>query len=270
MTAPREKISAFVVTFNEEDQIGPCLESLRFCDEILVIDSLSTDRTVAIAESLGARVVSRPWPGYVGQKAFGLSEVKNDWVLNVDADERVTRELRESIEAVLAGPDRLGHTTAAYEINRVVYHLGRFWRRGGWYPEYRTRLFRKGQVRWGGAEPHEKVIVNGSTGRLSGELEHYSFDSLVDQFRRLDHLSTIAAETEFNNGERATLADLVIRPIFRTTKFYLLKKGFYEGYAGLIVAIAEGYYTFMKYAKLWELGHPEVQHRPTVHEVKNG
>lgn len=263
----RESISAFVICYNEEDNVQACLESLAFCDEILVIDSYSTDKTTQIARNFGAKVIERKWQGFRDQKAFGLSQVSHQWVLNIDADERVTKELRSSIEQVLRGDftsvqglakDDQPQEVIGFYVNRVVYYLGRWWRTGGWYPEYRLRLFRKNSVTWGGIDPHEKPIPQGKTARLLGELEHYTYRNMDEQFQRLDQYSTVAAKEEFLLGRKFSLWQLLFNPILRSVKFYVLKKGYREGVAGLIVGIAEGYYTFMKYAKLWEL-HFEAQ-----------
>lgn len=252
MTEGRSKISAFVVCFNEEKDIADCLSSLNFCDEIVVIDSFSSDRTVEIAQAMGAKVLQRKWQGYIEQKAFGLSQVSNDWVVNLDADERVSSGLRKEIIALLSTKQQ-EQLAVGYYINRVVYHLGRWWRKGGWFPEYRLRLFQRTHVKWGGVEPHEKPIPDGRVDYLRGEILHYTYENLDDQFSRLHNFSSIAAREEFMAKRRPSLLSLLINPFFRAFKFYVLKKGYREGAAGLIVAIAEGYYAFMKYAKLWEM-----------------
>ena len=256
--APREPISAFVICFNEEEHIEECLKSLLFCDEIVLIDSFSTDKTIEIARRLGAKIIQRPWPGYREQKAFGLNAVANEWVVNIDADERISEELRENILRVLtsahAGDPQI-KKIAGYYVNRVVFYLGRWWRKGGWYPEYRLRVFRRQLVQWGGIEPHEKAIVNGETAILPGEIYHFTYKNMAEQFSRLHSLSSIAAREEFEMGRRANIPSLFINPILRMLKFYFLKKGYREGMAGLVVAGVEGVYTYMKYAKLWELGY---------------
>ena len=254
----RSPISAFVICMNEEEQIEACLKSLAFCDELVVVDSFSTDRTVEIAERVGARVIQRAWPGYREQKAFGLKSVTHEWVINIDADERVTPELRSEILRVLERDHRLksdgkSDPINGYYVNRVVFFLRRWWRLGGWYPEYRLRFFKKGFVVWGGVEPHEKPEIQGETANLRGELEHYTYKGIEDQLSRLHNLSSIAARAEFAGGKRASVVSILLNPVLRVIKFFILKKGYREGLAGLIVAMAEGYYTFMKYAKLWEL-----------------
>ncbi len=258
----REPVSAFVVAFNEEQDIAACLESLEFCDEVVVIDSFSTDATVEICQAAGAKVIQREWPGYVKQKAFGLDAVQHQWVLNLDADERVSPELRASIEELLSEEYQRAQAGTpsecnGYEMNRVVYFLDRWWRSGGWYPEYRVRLMRKDVTTWGGNDPHEKPIVEGKIGRLNGELQHYTYKNLAQQIQQLHRFSSISAEQDFARGKRVNLRHLLLNPILRMLKFYLVKRGFREGIAGLIVAINEGFYTFMKYAKLWELEHQQ-------------
>lgn len=251
----RAPVSAFVVTYNEEAQIGDCLDSLKFCDEVLLIDSFSEDRTIEIAKARGARIIQREWPGYKDQKAFGLKNTTYDWVINVDADERISDPLRDSILDVLKDYQRDSNWNGkpvGFYMNRVIFHLGRWWRRGGWYPEYRLRFFLKQHVTWGGTDPHEKVLTNGLTSKLSGELLHYSYNDLADQFNRLQRYSTLAAEEDFRAEKSVGIKELLLSPLVRMFKFYVVKQGFREGKAGLICAGAEGIYTFMKYAKLWD------------------
>lgn len=253
----REPVSAFVICFNEEEYITDCLNSLSFCDEVIVIDSFSTDRTVEIARSMGIKVLQRAWTGYRDQKAFGLEATSNEWVINLDADERVSEELRANILKVLTERHNRPDTGSkdeivGYYINRVVYYLDRWWRRGGWYPEYRLRFFKKSQVTWGGVDPHEKPIPSGKTAKMGGEIYHLTYRNLDEQLLQLHNFSTVAAREEFRLGREFTLRSLLISPLLRTFKFYFLKRGYREGIAGLIVAVFEGFYTFMKYAKLWE------------------
>lgn len=252
-TTEREPISAFIICFNEEDFIADCVKSVAFCDEVLVVDSFSSDRTVEIAKQLGARVIQNEWPGYKKQKSFALSKTSHEWVLNLDADERVSDELRENIVDVLSREAKnRSSSIIGYEVNRLVYYLGRWWRRGGWYPEYRLRFFRKSQVTWGGIDPHEKPIPSGPTARLGGDLYHYTYKDMNDQADRLNKFSTLAAKERFEMGEKPSLTKMLVNPWIRFCKFYFFKRGFQEGMAGFIIAVMEGYYTFMKYAKLWE------------------
>jgi len=270
--APREPISAFVICFNEGEQIKDCLDSLSFCDEVFVIDSFSTDKTVEIAKAWGAKVVQREWTGYRDQKAFGLSNVAHEWVLNLDADERVSTELQKNILRILTerkqDPHGSGSELVGFYVNRVVFYLGRWWRAGGWYPEYRLRFFRKSKVVWGGIEPHEKPIPAGPTGILPGEIYHFTYKNIDEQISQLHRFSTIAAQEDYKAGRRASLVSLVFNPIVRVLKFYILKRGYREGRAGLVVAITEGFYTFMKYAKLWEHEYNERSNREHERTLK--
>jgi glycosyltransferase involved in cell wall biosynthesis len=243
-------VSAFVVCCNEERRIRHCLDSVAWCDEIVIVDSGSTDKTVEICKEYTDRIFQRPWPGFVEQKRFALEQCRSEWVLNLDADEEVSAELAAEIKTVLSSgsPDIDG-----YQLLRVVFFLGKWWRRGGWYPEYRLRLCRKSRTQWGGEDPHEKAIVSGKTARLSGELHHYTYADLEYQVRSLNNLSTAAAKTMHGHGERSSAFKIFARPIARFLKFYVLKKGFLEGFPGLVVASLESVYVFLKYAKLWEL-----------------
>ncbi|MCB0358910.1 MAG: glycosyltransferase family 2 protein, partial [Bdellovibrionales bacterium] len=253
--ASREPISGIVVAFNEEKHIGDCLDSLAFCDEVLVVDSFSTDRTVEIARGRGATVIQREWPGYRAQKAFALQQAQHEWIINIDADERVSPELRENVLRVLEGRcDELngGEEVVGFQVNRLVFYLGRWWRQGGWYPEYRLRFFKRSRVSWGGEEPHEKVIPHGRTSKLDGDIYHFTYNDMADQIDRLNHFSSAAATALFEREAKLKLRHLLLNPWIRFFKFYILKRGYREGLAGFIVAVLEGFYTFIKYAKLWE------------------
>ena len=247
-------VSAFIVCMNEARNIKRCLESIQWCNEIIVIDSGSTDGTLEICQQMGARVIHREWPGYVEQKRFGLERSSGDWVLNLDADEEVSPELREEILSNLRA--NTGEIDG-YELSRVVFYLNRWWRKGGWYPEFRLRLCRRSKTSWGGADPHEKAIVHGPTTRLKGELWHYTYRTMTDHIQRLNQHSTSAARTMHRNNKSLSIVSILFNPIGRFVKFYLLKKGYREGAPGLVVALFEAFYVLLKYLKLWELEkHP--------------
>ena len=252
-TANKQGISAFVICYNEEQKIARCLQSLQWCDEILVIDSGSTDRTVEIAQHLGARVIHNPWSGFLAQKQFGLAQCQSAWVLNIDADEEVSRELAAEIRATISDP---ANRTDGFELLRVVFYLGKWWRKGGWYPEFRLRVLRRAVARWGGEDPHEHAIVDGPIRRLRGELRHYTYDSISDQMRSLNNHSSVAAQSLHCRGAQSSAIKILARPLGRFIKFYLIKKGFLEGLPGLFVALMEAFYVFLKYFKLWELNRP--------------
>ena len=250
MSASTPSLSVFIVCSNEERQIERALSSVRFCDEIVaVIDDKSKDKTEEICRKFGAKVFINPWPGFVKQKAFGLQQCTGDWVLNIDADEEVSNELQHEIRRCCE------HSTNCdgYEINRVVYYLGRWWRRGGWYPEFRLRLVRRDCASWGGDDPHERALVSGHTQRLKGELFHYTHTDIADQIDTLNRFSSQAARTQVLKGRAGSLFQMITRPIARFLKFFILKRGYRDGIAGLVVALSEAFYVFLKYAKIWEL-----------------
>jgi glycosyltransferase involved in cell wall biosynthesis len=252
-TPPKATVSAFIVCCNEERQIRRCLASLSWCDEIIVVDSGSTDATVAICKEFSAVVSYRSWSGYVDQKRHALSLCSCTWVLNLDADEEVSPELAAELQEITR-LDAIGQVPHdGYLLNRVVFFLKRWWRKGGWYPEYRLRFCRRANTTWGGADPHEKAAVTGTTTKCRGELFHYSFSDLSDYVRRLNTLSANAALTLMERGASFSRVYLIARPVARFIKFYIVKRGFREGVAGFIVALIEAYGVFLKYAKLWEL-----------------
>lgn len=243
-------VSAIVVCFNEEDRIEACLESLTWCDEIVVVDSFSTDRTVDICRRYTDRVIQRPWAGYREQKAFAHSKATKDWVLLVDSDERVTPELRAEIQAAL---ERDRGACAGYAVPRLVFFLGRWWRRGGWYPDYDVRLFKRERATWGGSDPHEKIIVEGKIGRLENPLHHFTYRNIDDHVRRINRYTSISSAELRAKGGRWRLSDALLHPAARFFRSYILKRGFTEGFAGFYVAVTAAVYVFLKYAKLWEL-----------------
>ncbi len=243
-------VSAIVVCRNEEDRIGDCLESLRWCDEIVVVDSFSTDRTPEICRRYTDRFMQREWAGYRDQKAFAQSQATQQWVLSVDADERVTSDLRDEIRSVLAGD---GGEYSGYSVPRLVHYLGRWWWRGGWYPDYNVRLFRRDRATWGGSEPHDKILIDGKVRRLRNPLQHYSYRNIDDHLRRINQFTSISSRELRKEGERWHLSDALLRPAVRFFRSYILKRGFMEGFAGFYVAVTAAVYVFLKYAKLWEL-----------------
>jgi glycosyltransferase involved in cell wall biosynthesis len=251
--ANRATISAFIICCNEERNIERCLNGISWCDEIVVVDSGSTDRTLEIAKGFTSKIHQRPWPGYVAQKQFALAQCTSEWVLNVDADEVVSPELREQILAALADSSAEAQRVDGYLLSRVVFYLNRWWRSGGWYPEYRLRLCRRAKTIWGGEDPHEKASVAGETRRLNGELQHFTYSSISNQVQSLNKFADTSAQTMFRKGVRSSWAKIFFRPPARFFKFFVLRAGFREGFPGFIVACLEANYVFLKYVKLWEL-----------------
>ncbi|MCE9636275.1 MAG: glycosyltransferase family 2 protein [Planctomycetes bacterium] len=247
----RPKLSVCVVAMNEEAKIADCLRSVDFADETIVVDSHSTDRTREIAASLGARVVERDWAGHVAQKGFALSLATHDWVLCLDADERVSPELRASILAALERDD----LPAGCECARRTWYLGRWIRHGGWYPDRKLRLARRSVAAWTGVNPHDRLEVKGRVDRLGGDILHLSYDSISDHLRTIDSFTTIAAREKHAAGERAGFGGLILHPAGKFLRMYVAKRGFLDGVAGFAVAVSGAYYVFLKYAKLWEMDH---------------
>jgi glycosyltransferase involved in cell wall biosynthesis len=243
-------VSAIVVCFNEEKNIAGCLESLRWCDEIVVVDSFSTDHTVEICKQFTDRVLQRNWVGYREQKAFAHSQATKEWVMLVDSDERVPPELQNEIREAL---QRDGGAYAGYAVPRLVFYLKRWWRRGGWYPDYDVRLFRRDRGRWGGKDPHEKVLVDGRVRRLRHPLHHFTYRDIADHVERINRFTSISARELKAAGQSARAFDALLRPAARFFSSYILKRGFLEGFAGFYVAVSAAVYVFLKYAKLWEL-----------------
>jgi len=247
-TAPQ--LSAIVVCFNEEDNIRRCLQSLTWCDEIIVVDSFSTDRTVEICREYTDRVIQRAWAGYRDQKAFAHSQASREWVFLVDADEEVPAELRDEVQETLG---RYGDRYAAFSVPRLVYYLGRWWWRGGWYPDYDIRVFRRDRATWGGLDPHEQILIDGKVKRLKHPLHHYTYRDIADHLQRINHFTSVSSKELRDQRQSWEWMDNLCRPAFRFFRSYVWKRGFLEGFPGFFVAATAAIYVFLKYAKLREL-----------------
>jgi glycosyltransferase involved in cell wall biosynthesis len=241
-------LSVTIITLNEAEHIGDAIDSARWADEIIVVDAGSRDDTVQIARARGARVESRAWTGYVDQKNFAATLARNDWILSLDADERVTPPLADEIRKVLgSNPEAFG-----YRIPRVTFHLGRWIRTTDFYPDYQTRLYHRQHARWQGRLVHESVTVDGRRGQLTSELEHRSYRDLADQVDRINHYSTLSAQQMFDDGVRSGALELLVHPPAAFFRNYVLRRGFMDGAAGLIISLMNSYSVFLKFAKLWE------------------
>lgn len=247
----REKISACITAANEETNIRRCLESLKWCDEIVVVDSFSTDRTPDICREYTDLVYSHRWLGYIGQKNLIKDLASHPWILFVDADEEISPELRDEIidEFETGGNSR----HAGYEFPRMVYYLGRWIRHGDWYPDAKLRLFRKDKGTCGGKEPHDKTTVSGLIKRFRNPMYHYTYVDIADHVSTLSRFSAITAQGKYEEGTSFMLADLVFRPFLRFLRCYFLKLGFLDGLPGFIIATTTAYGVFLKYARLWEI-----------------
>ncbi|MBI1913003.1 MAG: glycosyltransferase family 2 protein [Deltaproteobacteria bacterium] len=243
-----EKISVTIIVLNEESNIRDCLESVKWADEILVSDSGSTDRTVEICREYGATVFNDLWLGFGRQKNLVGDRAKNLWVLNIDADERITPELRVEIETALEKTDKAG-----FYIPRKNYFGDRWIRHCGWYPDYNLRLYRKDTGRFVDRYVHEAVAVNGPKAHLKNPMVHRTYKDVSDYLARMQKYSTLAAEEMLNSGKNAGFLDIIFRPPFTFFKMFILKRGFLEGTAGVILSILYSSYTLAKYAKLWEM-----------------
>jgi glycosyltransferase involved in cell wall biosynthesis len=245
------QISATIVTLNEERNIARAIESLRCADEVVVVDSGSSDRTREIAIRLGARVIEEPWRGYAGQKNLAAARATNDWILSIDADESLTREL----EAEILTLKKDGVRFDGYSFPRRAQYLGRWIRHGGWYPDRKVRLYDRAKADWVGAYVHESVWVRGTTGKLRGDLLHYTCASLSEHLRTLDRYTTLAAEEVAARKKAVPMRRLMIDPAWTFLRTYLLQRGFLDGRQGLAIAWMAALYTFLKYAKACYTAH---------------
>ncbi len=242
-------IAAVIITRNEEADIERCLRSVSFCDEIVVVDAQSTDRTREIAERYTKLVRVMPWQGFVRQRNEALASASCEWVLSIDADEEVTPELRAEILAAISSPKAFD----AYCMPRKTIHFGRWIRHGGWYPNRLVRLFRKDRGEWRGDEVHEYWHTEGSLGRIEADLVHYSFRNLADQVARNNTYSSLGAKGLRTKGVTFSFFRLSLKTFSKFLETYVLKLGFLDGYPGLIISVSAAYSVFLKWAKLWEL-----------------
>jgi len=244
------KLSVAIITYNEEKNIKRCIESVKgIADEIVVVDSLSTDKTCEIAKSLGAKVILQKFLGHIKQKQLAVDNCKNDWILSLDADEALSKELQNEIKELLKEP--LNYD--AYKMPRLSFHLGRWIKHGGWYPDKKIRLFNRKKAYWGGYNPHDKVIVNGSVGELKGDILHYVFKDLRHNVDTNNSYSSIMAEDLYKKGKKFSIIKLLLKPIGKFLEVYIYKRGFLDGMPGFIIAVGASYSMFLKFAKLWEL-----------------
>jgi glycosyltransferase involved in cell wall biosynthesis len=241
------KLSVILITRDEASNIAACLESVAWADEIVVVDSGSTDETPAICRRYTPNVTVTDWPGFGPQKNRALDRASGDWVLSIDADERVTPELRTEIEQVLQAPD-----ADAYELPRLSSYLGQAMRHGGWWPDHVTRLFRRGSARFSEARVHETLQVTGRTGRLKQHLIHHPFRSLDQVIGKMDSYSTAAAAGMAERGRSAGLTSAVLHGFFAFLRTYVLRAGFLDGRLGFVLAVSNAEGAYYKYLKLAE------------------
>mgnify|MGYP001455702774 CR=1 FL=1 len=242
------RVSVIVITRNEERNIRDCLSSARWADEVIVVDSGSSDGTVAAAREFSDKVFERPWEGFGASKNFALSQARNDWVFWLDADERVTPELAEEIELSLSGQtDMVG-----FSVPRKAFFLGTWIRHCGWYPGRVVRLFRRDKAVFSNDRVHERLIVDGPVAELKSDLLHYTDPSLEHYFTKFNRYTSLAAEDLAGKGRRTGIGRMLLNPVWTFFRMYFLRLGFLDGMPGLILCMLSAGYVFTKYAKLWE------------------
>jgi glycosyltransferase involved in cell wall biosynthesis len=239
------KISATIITANEERNVARAIESLRCCDEIVVVDSGSTDRTVEIAEKLGARVIDTVWRGYAAQKNFATEQASHDWVLSIDADEA----LSEALEGEIWQLKKTGPSFDAYTMPRLAQYLGRWILHSGWYPDRKVRLYDRRKACWEGDFVHESVRVTGRIGHLSANLLHFTCSSLTEHMKTMEAYTTLAAQQFVSLGGKVGYRHLLWNPLWTFFKTYVLQRGFLDGFEGLAIAYMASLYNFLKFAK---------------------
>ncbi len=242
-------ISVVIVTKNEEENIKDALESAKDFSEIIVIDSFSSDQTIDICKKYTENVFQEEWKGYAKQKQKGIDRASMPWVLILDADERLTPELKSEIFTALDDKSDSG-----FYIPRKNFFLGRWIRHGGWWPDYTLRLFRKDRAYIEEREVHEKVVVKGSTKYLKNSMEHHTSRTLSDFLKKIEDYSTLSAKEIGRKGIKPGILSLIVRPLFTFSKMFFLRLGFLDGKHGLILSLLYSYYTFLKYVKAWEKG----------------
>ena len=251
MASPAPLLTACIVAGNEQDRIGPCLDSLAFCDEIVVVlDDRSTDGTRALCEAAGAVVSVHAWEGFMAQKERAVRAARHDWVLCLDADERVSDALGAEIERLR---EQGFVERAGFRMPRLSSYLGRWQRHGSWYPDHVLRLFDRRRGHWSGDPLHAAPHVDGPIGKLGGDLLHHPYRDFAHHLRKIDEYTTAMAERMHADGRRARPTDIVFRPLIRFVRYYLLDLGFLCGWRGFLLACLATHYGRMKYAKLLAL-----------------
>jgi glycosyltransferase involved in cell wall biosynthesis len=240
-------ISVIIITYNEEKRLEPCLQSVAWADEIIVVDSFSEDKTVEIAQRYTDKIFRHPFKGYGSQKAFALAQAKGEWVLNVDADERVSERLKKEIKEAIKQSDIFG-----YYLPRQNFFCGQFIRHSGWFPDYQLRLFKRNRARFEERLVHEKVIVEGRVGRLKNPLLHYTYNSLTEFLEKMERYTELWAEEQKRKGKKGGILKGFGHGIWTFLKMYLLRLGFLDGRYGLLLASLYANYTLIKYTKLEE------------------
>ena len=244
------KLSVVIITLNEEKNIRRCLESVRaIADEIVIVDSCSTDKTQEIVSTFNVTFITQPFLGYIEQKNFALSKTSNDFVLSLDADEALDEKLQLMIKQEMLQPK-----ADAYEMSRMTHYCGKWIRHGAWYPDRKIRMFNKSKAKWGGINPHDKIelSINAKQHSLEGDILHYTYYSLTEHIQQADNFTRILAEDLFKRGKRTNIIRIITKPKFRFIRDYIFKGGFRDGYYGFVIAIISAYAVFLKEIRLKE------------------
>ncbi|TGK13881.1 glycosyltransferase family 2 protein [Leptospira fletcheri] len=259
-------LSVAVITYNEERNIGDCIRSCRdIAEEIVVLDSNSTDKTEEISRSFPeVKFRSQKFSGHVEQKNDAIALCKNEWILSLDADERLSDELKESLRIFLESPE--DGALDGLKVARLTFHMGRFIRFSGWYPQTKYRIFRKSKARWTGENPHDYLVVDGKGKKISGDILHYSFRDLSHQVDTINKFSSIVAWTRFRKGKVFRLTRTIYKPFVKFWEIYLFKLGFLDGFPGFAIAVSSAYSTFLKEAKIYELSDHLIQRPSNLRE----
>ena len=254
------KFSVAIITFNEEKNIKDCINSVyELADEIIILDSNSTDNTALIAKSFAkVSYFNQDFKGHIEQKNDAIQLCKGEWILSLDADERATPDLLAKIRLVLESNE----SNVGYKIKRLTFHLGKYIRHSGWYPQYKYRLFKKGFANWTGENPHDFIEIRGKGAKLNADIIHYSFIDLSHQVDTINKFSSIVAFTRYKKEMKFSYFKLLLKPYFKFLEIYIFKLGFLDGIQGFIIAISSAYSTFLKHAKLFELENKHIE-RPS-------
>jgi len=243
------KVSVYMITYNNEETVERALKSVTWANEIVIVDSFSSDRTVEIGRKFTDKLFQRKWPGHRDQYQHAADLTTHEWIMFVDADEEISPELAEEIRQELNGKVE---GVDGFFVYRRTFYLGRWIRYGGWYPDGEIRLYRRDKGKWEGGL-HARVVIEGTVKSLKGKYLHYTYRNISDQIQTIDKYSRIAAEDMLQQEETFSLFKLLFHPPFRFIKEYFFKSGFRDGLPGLVIVISTMYYVFIKYAKLWEL-----------------
>jgi len=251
MMKDQNKLSAVIITFNEERNIARCIESIiNVADEIIVVDSFSTDRTEEICRKKNVKFIQNSFEGHIQQKNFAMLQSSNDFVISLDADEALDEMLQKTILKI---KDQFKYD--AYTFNRLTNYCGQWIKHCGWYPDNKLRIWNRSKGKWGGVNPHDKVIMdeNTSVKNLSGDLLHYSYYTINDHVRQIQYFTDISSKSAFERGKKSNIVKILTKPVFKFMRDYILKGGFRDGFYGFVISANSSYATYLKYLKLYEL-----------------